>query len=52
MLEIDGSVILPKIVFEASGHLSSLGGSHRPVYQLRHKNPSGQVHFRKDWIAD
>ena len=24
MLEIDGSVILPKIVFEASGHLSSL----------------------------
>ena len=24
MLEIDGSIILPKIVFEASGHLSSL----------------------------
>ncbi len=24
MLEIDGSVILPKIVFESSGHLSSL----------------------------
>ena len=24
MLEIDGSVILPKVVFEASGHLSSL----------------------------
>ena len=24
MLEIDGSLILPKIVFEASGHLSSL----------------------------
>ena len=24
MLEIDGSLIMPKIVFEASGHLSSL----------------------------